>query len=565
MNDVRSKIMEIAKRRGFYWRAYEIYGGLGGFYDYGPLGTALKDNIIQLWKEHFVIREGFLLLDSPNIGPELMYVASGHADKFTDYMVKCKKCGHAFRADELLKGYVENPEKLDDRGLWNAIVENKLRCPDCGGELSYPERFHLMFVTRVGLDKKAFLRPETAQGIFINFPIFYRLNREKLPLGVGQIGKGFRNEISPRQGLLRLREFNMAEIEFFIDPREEFPIPQELNGISLPLLTREGKEIKIEVEEAAKSGILHPAMAYFMARIVEFLSSLGIDLSRIRFRQHFKEELAHYSQDTWDCEINLSQGWVEVIGIAYRGDYDLRRHMEYSGKDLTALRRFKEPKKIRVKKLRAKMNVLGPLFKEKARKIAEILESIEFHEGEIEIEVDGEKIKVPQDAYEIVTEEESIGGERFVPHVVEPSFGIDRLLYAVLEHSYYEREESGYKVLRLSPRIAPIKAGIFPLVNKEELVEIAKKIETAVRNAGISCYYDDSGSIGRRYARADEIGVPFCITVDYDSMKDDTVTIRDRDSAQQKRVSISHLPEILEKLCREEISFGDLDAYEERS
>ncbi|HHE75866.1 MAG TPA: glycine--tRNA ligase, partial [Candidatus Aciduliprofundum boonei] len=175
MSDLRIKIGEIAKRRGFYWKSYEIYGGIGGFYDYGPLGSVLKDNIIQLWKEYFVLKDGLLLIDSPNIGPELMYKASGHAEKFTDYMVKCKKCGNAFRADELLKSYIENPEKLDDKGLWKAIKENNVRCPDCGGELGYPERFHLMFTTQVGLNKKAFLRPETAQGIFINFPILYRL------------------------------------------------------------------------------------------------------------------------------------------------------------------------------------------------------------------------------------------------------------------------------------------------------------------------------------------------------------------------------------------------------
>ncbi len=557
MNEKKSKIAEIAKRRGFYWKAYEIYGGLGGFYDYGPLGTALKDNIVNLWKEHFVVREGMLLIDSPNIGPDIMYVASGHAEKFTDYMVKCQKCGHAFRADELLKDYVENPEALNEEGLWKVIQEKNVKCPDCGGELSYPEKFHLMFTTRVGMEKNAFLRPETAQGIFINFPILYRLNREKLPLGVAQIGKGFRNEISPRQGLLRLREFNMAEIEFFIDPEDDFSLGDE-EKVILPLLTREGEHLRLPAGEAVKSGVMNPHIAYFMVRILEFLKSIGIEENKIRFRQHLKEELAHYSRDTWDCEILLSQGWVEVIGIAYRGDYDLRRHMEFSGRDLTALRRFKEPKKVRIKKLRAKMNVLGPLFKGDAKKVAEIIEKMEYREGKIEVELNGRKFTVPEDAYEVVVEEESIGGERFIPHVVEPSFGIDRLVYAVLEHSYYEREESGYKVLRLNPRIAPVKAGVFPLVNKDELINVAQKIVASLRNRGINCYYDDSGSIGRRYARADEIGVPFCITVDYTTLEDSTVTVRERDSAEQRRVKIEELGDKLISLIQGNMKFEEI-------
>ena len=557
MNDTRANVMEIAKRRGFYWKAYEIYGGLGGFYDYGPLGAWLKENILNIWKEEFVVKDGLLMLDGPNIGPEIMYIASGHAEKFTDYMVKCKKCGHVFRADELLKSYVENPEKLDKEGIKRAIKEHNVKCPDCGGDLSNPERFHLMFSTKVGLDKNAFLRPETAQGIFVNFPIMYRLNREKLPMGVAQIGKGFRNEISPRQGLLRLREFNMAEIELFIDPYQE-PKLEGMENTMLTLLTREEKEIKISAMEAIERGIMAPYIAYYMAKIVRFLEKLGVDLNRVRFRQHFKEELAHYARDTWDCEILISSGWIEVIGIADRGDYDLRRHMTYSGRDLTALRRFKEPKKIKIRKMRARMEILGPMFKKDAGRIAEIIESMDYVEGDFEIELDGKIVKIPRDAYEVVVEEETIGGERFIPHVIEPSFGIDRLLYAILEHSYYEREESGYKVLKLPPRLAPIKAGVFPLMPKDNLDTLAKKILKNLRNAGIQSYYDDSGSIGRRYARADEIGVPFCITVDYQSLKDSTVTVRERDTARQKRVAVDSLGETIRKLVDEKISFEEL-------
>ncbi len=557
MNDVRTSIMEIAKRRGFYWKSYEIYGGLSGFYDYGPMGALLKENILRVWKKEFVVKDGVLMLDGPNIGPELMYIASGHAEKFTDYMVKCKKCGHAFRADELLKGIVENPEKLDEQGIKRAIEEHNVKCPDCGGDLTDPERFHLMFPTKVGLDKNAFLRPETAQGIFVNFPIMYRLHREKLPFGVAQIGKGFRNEISPRQGLLRLREFNMAEIELFVDPYEE-KLPGEFTNVKLHLITRKGEDIDLSAREAIEKGIVSPYIAYYMGKITLFLDKIGIDLKRVRFRQHFKEELAHYARDTWDCEILLSSGWTEVIGIADRGDYDLRRHMTYSGRDLTALRRFKEPKKIKLKKLKPRMEILGPMFKGEAKKIAELIEEMEYVEGDIEVEIDGRRVKIPRDGYEVSVIEETIGGERFIPHVIEPSFGVDRLLYSVLEHSYGEREDSGYKVLKLRPKIAPVKVGVFPLMPKDNLDTLAMEILQKLRKSGINSYYDDSGSIGRRYARADEIGVPFCITVDYHSLKDSTVTVRERDTAQQKRVPIEKLVDVLKALVEEQTKFSEI-------
>jgi glycyl-tRNA synthetase len=472
-------------------------------------------------------------------------------------VVKCKKCGHIFRADDLLKGYVNNPEKLDKNGLAKAIKKHNIRCPDCGGELSEPERFNLMFSTTVGLDRKAYLRPETAQGIFVNFPIIYRLNREKLPFGVAQIGKGFRNEISPRQGLLRLREFNMAEIELFVDPYEDKKLGK-IEDVKLNLLTRDGEKMKLPARDVVERKIVNPYIAYYMAKIAKFLQSLGIDLERVRFRQHFKEELAHYAKDTWDCEIEISNGWTEVIGIADRGDYDLRRHMTYSGRDLTAIRRFKEPKKIKIKKLRPRMEILGPMFKGQAKKIAEIIENMEYVEGDLTIEIDGKNVKIPKDAYEVIVTEETVGGERFIPHVVEPSFGIDRIFYSILEHSYYEREDTGYKVLKLKPKIAPIKAAVFPLMAKDNLDTFAKEILYNLRDKGIQSYYDDSGSIGRRYARADEIGVPFCITVDYESLKDRTVTIRDRDSTEQKRIEIKKLPEILEKLIQENLEFSQI-------
>ena len=556
MKGIKSKIYDIAKRRGVFWKSYEIYGGLGGFYDYGPIGSLMKKNILDLWIKNFVIRDGLLMIDSPAIGPEIMYRASGHEEKFTDYMVKCKSCGHVFRADEILKESIENPESLNREELWKAMKRNNIRCPDCGGELTKPEKFHLMFATRIGLGKDAFLRPETAQGIFVNFQNLYRLNREKLPMGIAQIGKAYRNEISPRQGLLRLREFNMAEIELFIDPEEN---PKFEEDTYLFLLTSDGKNMKIKASEAVKLEILDEYVSYYMVRIIKFLKEIGIDVERTRFRQHAKEELAHYSKETWDCEVLLSQGWIEIIGISKREDYDLKRHSEYSPYDLRAFRRYHEEKKLKIRKLRPKMEILGPRFKGMAMKIARKMESMEYEGGELIVEIEGEKYKIPEDGYDIVEEEIVMNGERFFPHVIEPSFGIDRILYAILEHSYYEREDSEYKVLKLNPKIAPVKVGVFPLMAKNSLDKVAKDILRNLRENGINSYYDESGSIGRRYARADEIGVPFCITTDYQTLNDNTVTIRDRDTTNQKRVKIEKLLKTLKNLINSEISFGDIN------
>ncbi len=561
MKELRGKIADITKRRGIYWGAYEIYGGVSGFYDYGPVGALLKKNLLDIWLEEFVYSDGLLFIDAPAIGPDSVYRASGHVDKFTDYMVRCTSCGHAFRVDELIKDFVDNPDLLTPREIEKIIEENDIRCPDCNGKFGKVEEFHLMFSTTIGLDKRGFLRPETAQGIFINFPTLYRINREKLPMGVAQIGKAYRNEISPRQGVLRQREFNMAEIELFVDPEEKFN-EELIEDIELPLLTKDGVELKINAKEAYKSGLANGYIIYYMQKILSFLKNIGINVSKIRFRQHHREELAHYSKDTWDCEILISNGWTEVIGIAYRGDYDLKRHMESSGADMRAFRKFEKERKIRINKIVPRMEILGPRYKAAAMKIARAMEDMEFEEntvhGTLKIEVDGHVYDVPEEAYEVINVEKKVSGERFLPHVIEPSFGIDRLIYSIIEHTYYERQDTGYKVLRFPPRLAPIKVGILPLMAKDSLDSIAREIMKEMRAAGINGYYDESGSIGRRYARADEIGVPFCITVDYQTKEDNTVTIRERDSTKQKRINKDELKDTLKKLVAEEISFEEL-------
>ncbi len=539
-----AKVLAVAKRRGFIWPAFDIYGGLSGFYDYGPLGAELKRNIMEIWRRYYVLIEGFAEIDSPNLSPEAVFRASGHLDKFEDYMTVCRSCGAAFRADSLVE--TENADALSADELWDIMRRENIRCPECGGEPSKPEPFNLMFRTTIGpkgkRERTGYLRPETAQAMFMDFQYLYRYFREKLPFGAVQTGKGFRNEISPRQGLLRLREFNMAEAEIFFDPeKKEWGGFERIAGERLRLIPNNGNELEMSAAEAVERGIIkNQALAYFVALTKRFLIAVGIDEKRLRFREHLQDEMAHYADDCWDAEVLLSYGWVELVGIADRTNYDLSRHMEFSGENLRAMRKYPEPKEVEVEEIIPDYRKMGPLFKGNAKKVAEALKAMnpaDLHD-DVTLEIDGNEYVVPESAYRVEKVRKKVSGEEFIPHVIEPSYGIDRILYAVMEHNYYEIEEDGetYRILRLPASVAPVKAGVFPLMSKDRLNEKAREIYENLRKAGINAFYDDSGSIGRRYARMDEIGTPFCITVDYQSLEDDTVTIRFRDTKEQIRV-----------------------------
>ncbi len=545
--DIFDKIMTLAKRRGFIYPSFEIYGGVAGFYDYGPLGAQLKNNIENLWRKYYLLKDNCIEINTPTVTLYDVLKASGHVDEFTDLTVDCKKCKQSFK----LEGLVEkgDPQK--------AAKEGKVKCPNCGEILKNPYPVNLMFSTKIGIGntRDAFLRPETAQGIFTNFHLLYRYAREKLPFGVVQIGKGYRNEISPRQGTLRQREFNMAEAEVFFDPKDKsHPDFDNVKDKTLFLFDNT-KEMKLTVEKAVKQKIVNnQALAYYMYLTQEFLLNAGIDPKKFRFRKHGKDELAHYATECWDAELYSERfDWVECVGIADRSAYDIKSHIESSGNDMYALRKFDEPKTVNVKKIVADMGRLGPLFKNKAGKIKDLLEKIDVKENkEITLNVDGEKIKIPNDCYKFVETKEKITGERFIPHVIEPSYGIDRILYMILEHSYSEgkKNDEEYHILKLNPVVAPVKVGVFPLINDDKLVDIAKKIDSDLRNTGVSTYYDEGGTIGRRYARMDEIGTPLCITVDHDTLNDKSVTIRDRDTTKQERIEITKLKDFFKEKIR---------------
>jgi glycyl-tRNA synthetase len=537
--DVYDKIMMLAKRRGFIYPSFEIYGGVAGFYDYGPLGSRLKENIENIWRSFYLLKDNCVEINTPTVTLYDVLKASGHVDEFTDLTVDCKKCKRSYKVEDII-----------DEGLTveKAVKNNKVSCPTCGATLKDAYPVNLMFSTKIGIGegREAFLRPETAQGIFIDFHLLYRYAREKLPFGVIQVGRGYRNEVSPRQGMIRLREFSMAEAEVFFDPKDKtHPSFDGVKDKVLYLFDNE-KEKKISMKDAVKNKVINnQALAYYMYLTQEFLLNVGIDPKKFRFRKHASDELAHYATECWDAECYSERfGWIECVGIADRSAYDLNSHIESSGTDMYAIRKYDKPKTVETKKIVLDMGVMGPLFKDKAGKIKAILEKMEVKDTKnIFVTVDGEKIKIPNNCYKIVEMKEKVSGEKFVPHVIEPSYGIDRILYCVLEHSYHEgkKKDEEYRVLKLNATVAPVKVGVLPLVSDGALVKIAVDIDKKLRDAVISTYYDDGGSIGRRYARMDEIGTPFCVTVDHDTLKDKTVTIRDRDTTKQVRKKMDDL------------------------
>ncbi|AIY91008.1 glycine--tRNA ligase [Geoglobus acetivorans] len=552
-----SQIMEMLIRRGFLWQSFEIYGGMAGFIDYGPLGNGLRRKVEDLWRKYFVINERSVEIDSPTVGIEDVFIASGHAEGFTDVAIECSECGRVFRADHYVKEKLNLEVDPTIEAVKSVVNEFDLRC-ECGGKFKEPEHINLMFETKIGpgKGKKGYLRPETAQGIFIAFKRLSDYFRHKLPFGVAQIGRAYRNEISPRQGVIRLREFNQAELEFFCHPGEKkHPDFYKYADDTVTLVDKFDKEHRISLKEAVEKGIIaHELLAYFIGKTRRFLLEAGIDEKRLRFRQHKDDERAHYAVDCWDAEVELSYGWIEIVGIADRTDYDLSRHSKYSREDLSVFVPFDEPVKIKRRKVIPNISKLGPVFRNKARRIAEELEKLENADGDVLVVIDGEEITVPAEFYEVREVEEEIHGEKVTPHVIEPSFGLDRITYAILEHcydtDYVDGEER--KVLRLKRWLAPVQVAVLPLLSRENFVKEAEKIADVLKENGVFTEVDTTGSIGRRYRRYDEIGTPFCVTVDHQTFEDGTVTIRDRDSTAQVRVEKSRIVSVLKELLATE-------------
>ncbi|MEA3255278.1 MAG: glycine--tRNA ligase [Candidatus Altiarchaeota archaeon] len=471
---MRKKILDISKRRGIVYPSFEVYGGASGFYDYGPIGSRIKQNIENLVREYYVVGENCFEVECPTLSLENVWIASGHVKNFTDMLTECLRCSEPYRADHLVGEHLGiSCEAKSIEELSELIKGNDIRCPKCKGALDKVYHYNLMFKTEVGRPPKTwYLRPETAQTTYLAFKRLWEIGRRRLPLGVLQIGHSFRNEISPRQGMIRLREFNQAEIQFFVDPEgkvsERF---HEVSDIKAGMVTKDEEEINTSLADAVKEGIIEiELIAYLLGRSLQLFREMGINGNSLSLRQHMDEERAFYSSDTWDIEFMSEDfGRIELVGVSDRTDYDLRNHINLSGVDFSV-------------------------------------------------------------NYE---------GRKFIPHVVEVAYGIDRPFYCVLESCLVE--EKGRTYMKFPKKVAPYLAAVFPLVNKDGVPEKSREVFELLRRNRVYVLYDRSGSIGRRYARADEVGVPYCITIDYDTLRDDTVTIRDRDTKGQERVRIDEL------------------------
>jgi glycyl-tRNA synthetase len=467
-------VIRLAMQKGFFFRSADSYPNApAGFWDYGPLGLSMRNRFVELWRRLIVKRDGMVEIDGAQILPRAVFEASGHISGFTDPFVKCAKCGSVFRPDKLIeeKTGSQIPEKLSDSEYDALMEKNGVRCQKCGSKLYGTARFNMMFKVGIGpAQEEAYLRPETCQSIFVDFPLLFKTQRIKLPVGFAQFGRSFRNEIAPRQGLIRVRELNQAEVEVFFNPaKTDDPRFDAFSSTPLRVHTANGEDIVVQAGEAVAQGLVpNRLIAHYLAMLVRFYGAAGLPAEILRFRVLSEEDRAFYSKAAYDLEAKLSVGWVELVACNYRSDYDLGRHSKQSGTDFR---------------------------------------------------VDD-------------------GGEKVLPHVFELSMGVDRSVYAIVESSM--RVEGERRSLALKPYLAPMKVGVFPLVNKDGLPELAQRVYWALAN-DLDAFTDDSGSIGRRYARADEVGVPYCVTVDYDSLKDGSATLRERDTRAQERVRIDEL------------------------
>lgn len=595
----REAFDQLILRKMYVVPAFEIHNGPAGLFDYGPPACTLKSNVIGMWRSHFVVEENMLEMECTSLTPSQVLETSGHVERFTDFMVRDEKTGECFRADVLLENtiddlFAKNPympkeereaheviqrqadafsaEELDDMlKKYNVMSPAN---PENGITTPFP--FNLMFKTSIGPDGKTvgFLRPETAQGLFVNFKRLLDYNAGKMPFAAAQIGTGFRNEIAPAKGLLRVREFCMGEIEHFVNPNDKSCA--KFRNVKDKVLTlfssddqlKTGRTVNKPIGEAVAAGLVgNETLGYFMARTQIWLENIGVDPTRMRFRQHLRTEMAHYAADCWDMEIKMSYGWVECVGHADRACYDLEQHATATKTPMVASELLKAPIEVESYICEPNKKKIGPKFKMDQKKIITALEALD-NEGAQALEAslsttgtaDVAGFGITPDLVSFKKEKKTVQEVKFTPHVIEPSFGMGRILYAVLEHSFAQREGSEERtVMSFRPRVAPIKVAIFRLVNNPALDTLTADLHKDVVATGLVCKLDSSSAtVGRRYARADELGIPFGITVDFESLLDSSVTIRERDSMEQVRVPLTHVSSILLTLVTESTTWTDV-------
>uniref|UniRef100_A0A1A7YPQ7 Glycine--tRNA ligase n=1 Tax=Iconisemion striatum TaxID=60296 RepID=A0A1A7YPQ7_9TELE len=601
----RPKMEDTLKRRFFYDQAFAIYGGVSGLYDFGPVGCALKNNILQAWRQHFIQEEQILEIDCTMLTPESVLKTSGHVEKFADYMVKDVKNGECFRADHLLKAHLQKLmsdkkctadrksemenvitqlDNYSQQELTDLFVKYSVKSPTTGNELSPPIAFNLMFQTSIGPggNMPGYLRPETAQGIFLNFKRLLEFNQGKLPFAAAQIGNSFRNEISPRSGLIRVREFTMAEIEHFVDPNEKIH-PKFSNVADLDIMLYSSKAQTsgqsaqvMRLGDAVEQGVINNSvLGYFIGRIYLYLTRVGVAKDQLRFRQHMDNEMAHYACDCWDAEAKTSYGWIEIVGCADRSCYDLKCHSRATKVPLVAEKPLKEPKTVNVVQFEPNKGAIGKAYKKDAKIAVEYLsvcdecfiaeqEAVLNEAGEFTIESEGKTFRLTKDMVSVKRFQKTLHVEEVVPNVIEPSFGIGRIMYTIFEHTFHIREGDEQRTYFSFPAtVAPYKCSVLPLSQNQEFMPFVRELSDAMTKNGVSHKVDDSsGSIGRRYARTDEIGVAFGITIDFDTVNKTphTATLRDRDSMRQIRAEVSELPGIVRDLANGTLTWAEVES-----
>ncbi len=489
-------LANLVARRGILFPAFSVYGEIAGFYDMGPVGLRIRQNIVGAWRDLFINKLGNLEIEATIIAPEAVFEASGHLSTFTDPLTKCTKCKNPYRADKLLAEYFIKKGDLDAAAkvkfynideLDKAIKQNKLKCPKDNSDLGKVELFNLMMGTMLGplSNIQGYLRPETAQSMYIDFKNMFKIYGLKLPVAIGQVGKAFRNEISPRNILIRMREFTQLELEYFFDPSAADliingeKVDEKIFAVKVNFLTKEAQNVENsnDYEEIALASLLltsnipNKLMAFMIYHEVQFLEWLGFNKKDIRFRRMLDNELPHYSRGNVEVEARFNGEWEEIGGNAYRTDFDLSNHQKFSKQDMS-----------------------------------------------------------------VVNDEKKI-----IPHVDEISMGLDRIFWILLANSLYMDDKRGWEVMLLNENAAPYKYAVFPLQKDENLLAKAMELNRRLAEDGVSSYYSASSSIGKRYAKADEIGIPYAITVDYQTLEDNTVTVRDSRDAGQVRKKLSEI------------------------
>ena len=587
----RAEFEDTCIRRFFFGLANDPYGGTAGLYDLGPAMCAMKANFVQEWRRFFITEEGMCELDLPVVTPEEVFKASGHVERFNDVMVRDTVTGENFRLDKLIEAWCglqcadpkvkpELKEKITHLGLDaesmtqqemdQAIVDFGIKSPK-GNALSASFPFNLMFKTHIGPEgtKVGYLRPELAQGIILNFKRLIDTNcAQKMPFAAACIGQVFRNEIAPRACLIRVREFSLAEIEHFLNPNDKaHPKFASVKDVQVWALDRHQQEAHADptlrtVGELHESGTIdNETLAYFIGRTAMFLQRIGVRV--VRFRQHKAKEMAHYAQDCWDAELLTTYGWIECVGIADRSAFDLNCHIKATKKDLKARFDYAEPKVVRVLERKIDKGKCGKALGKDTGAFVEYVTGLDdeaalaldakLNDGDVDLDVGGKSLKISRNLVTFKHKDEKQTGYTYTPSVVEPSFGIGRILYAALEQAYWiRRDDSGKNdkraVFSFLPSLAPQKVAVLPLMMKQPAEGRAAALTQAFMSAGLSTRSDTSGgAIGRKYARVDEVGIPYAVTVDFE--EDKAVTLRERDTGKQVRVPEGDVVRVVQELC----------------